>query len=81
MLQCPCYFASFFIFFPLDVLKFYHLLKNSFHDDKILVDFHGCTLRKIKGEPSALSPMRNQRCPAHALHVHGKSKKDSLEQK
>ena len=53
MLQCPCYFASFFIFFPLDVLKFYHLLKNSFHDDKILVDFHGCTLRKIKGEPSA----------------------------
>ena len=31
--------------------KLLHMM--SFHDDKILVDFHGCTLRKIKGEPSA----------------------------
>ena len=80
MLQCPCYFASFFIFFSFrrfKILSFIEKLLHmmSFHDDKILVDFHGCALRKIIGSP-VLKAQCKTKGAQHMLYMYmGKERK------
>ena len=47
----------------------------SFHDDKILVDFHGCALRKIIGSP-VLKAQCETKGAQHMLYMYmGKERK------
>lgn len=50
----------------------------SFHDDKILVDFHGCALRKIIGSP-VLKAQCETKGAQHMLYMYmGKERKIPL---
>ena len=68
------YFFSFGHFKILSFIeKLLHMM--SFHDDKILVDFHGCALRKIKGSP-VLKAQCETKGAQHMLYMYmGKERK------
>ena len=68
------YFFSFGHFKILSFIeKLLHMM--SFHGDKILVDFHGCALRKIKGSP-VLKAQWETKGAQHMLYMYmGKERK------
>ena len=72
-----CFIFTFFSFRRFKIQSFIEKLLHmmSFHDDKILVDFHGCALRKIIGSP-VLKAQCKTKGAQHMLYTYmGKERK------